>query len=132
MRKILRLLIYCHAIFGDAYLQKPTEKQVPVACGIDTGIKVGLQILVSCVGISLALMKFSLEAAIPEGIRWGFCPSSVWDQGFVCAWCVRCTLQTVVCRSGLYVSFLGEVKYLFWRYLVFLSLDIKMSAALGI
>lgn len=88
------------------------------------------RILVSCIGISLTLKKFPSEAAIPGWIQWGFCPSSVWDQGFVCAWCVLCTLQTAVCRSGLCASFLGEVKYLFWCYLIFISLDIKMSAAL--
>lgn len=131
-RKILRLFIYCPAVFGDASLQKPTEKQS--TCSLRgwhwyRGTAAD-QILVSCVGVSLALRKFPSEAAIPGWIQWGFCPSSVWDQGFVCAWCVLCTLQSLVCRSGLCVSFLGEVKYLFWRYLVFISLDIKTSAAL--
>lgn len=51
------------------------------ACEIDTGVKEGLQLLVSCTGASFALIKFPLEAAIPGWIRWGFCRSSVWDQG---------------------------------------------------
>lgn len=55
-RKILRLFIDCRAIFGDAYLQK---------CVIDTGVKVGLQILVSFIGVSLALRKFPSKAATP-------------------------------------------------------------------
>lgn len=35
------------------------------ACGIDTGVKVGLQLLISCIGASFGLTKFPLEAAIP-------------------------------------------------------------------
>lgn len=40
-------------------------KQVPAACGIDTGVKAGLQRPVSCTGVSLALMKRPSVAAIP-------------------------------------------------------------------
>lgn len=76
---------------------------------------------------AFALMQFSLEVAVREWILWGFCPSSVWARGFVPAWCVLCTLQTVVCRSGWCVSFLGKVKYLLWPCLVFISLDIKWA-----
>lgn len=32
---------------------RKTSKQVPVACGIDPGQKVGLQVLVSSIGVSL-------------------------------------------------------------------------------
>lgn len=36
-----------------AKANRKTSEQVPVACGIPPGMKVGLQILVSCVGVSL-------------------------------------------------------------------------------
>lgn len=44
--------------------QKKSEK-IHVACGIDPGVKVGLQILVSCIESAFALIKFPSEAAIP-------------------------------------------------------------------
>lgn len=45
-----------------AKANRKTSKQLPVAYGIDLGIKVGLQILVSCVGVSLCCNK------IPFGV----------------------------------------------------------------
>lgn len=92
---------------------RKTSKQVHVACGIDPGVKVGLERLVSCIGGSLCSNKIAFRGSSFRVHSVGFCPSSVWAQGFVPAWCVLCTLQTVVCRSGLCVSFLGKVKYLF-------------------
>lgn len=68
-----------------------TSKQVPVACGIDPGIKVGLHILVSCVGVCLCCNKIPFGVSNSRVNSVGLLSRYCVSWGFCC--CLVCALH---------------------------------------